>query len=85
MVTDCRLCTKFDMCYTTQDGDKPCMGYEQKKLTNADCIRAMTDEELAEFIANGIPLDVCHDKCGGDVKYQCSDCILEWLKQECES
>ena len=29
-----------------------CKDFEEKKQTNADRIRAMSDEELAEFLAN---------------------------------
>lgn len=53
-------------------------------LTNADRIRSMTDEELAKFIASGIPTDVCKDRCGGDESFQCSECVLDWLKQEAQ-
>ena len=53
-----------------------------KPQTNADRIRAMTDEELAEFIASGFPEDVCKDRCGGDESFQCSECVLDWLKEE---
>ena len=52
------------------------------KQTNADRIRAMSDEELAEFIASGVPKDVCKDRCGGDEGFQCSECVLDWLKEE---
>ena len=45
-----------------------------KSLTNADRIRSMTDEELAEW-ASAITLDEF-----GDKKYW-----LDWLKQEVES
>ena len=47
--------------------------------TNADRIRAMSDEELADFIsACG-----CHDHAI-DCKASCKDCTLEWLKQPAE-
>lgn len=67
-------------------------------MTNSDRIRNMTDEELAamleEYICNQV--NECrlveffdtkaeisyhiHNKCTWDKK--CSDCVLEWLKQE---
>jgi hypothetical protein len=49
------------------------------KMTNADRIRAMSDEELADFIAS---LD-CPDRrreCNGN----CDSCVLEWLKEPVE-
>ena len=51
-------------------------------MTNADHIRSMTDEELAKFIASGVPKDVCRDRCGGDEGFDCSECVLDWLKEE---
>lgn len=55
------------------------MGY-----TNTDRIRAMTDEELAEFITSGVPKDACKGRCGGDESFPCSECVLDWLKEEVE-
>ena len=48
-------------------------------LTNADRIRSMTDEELADVIAEGF----CSgrvDKCNNYKR--CTDCTLDWLKEE---
>lgn len=50
-------------------------------MTNADRIRSMTDEELAEWIGS---LNACVSK---DDEYcykfkNCNDCRLEWLKSE---
>ena len=62
----------------------PAYSTKPKPITNADRIRAMTDEELAEAIKNPcdmglhIPNEWCKKRnCG----YQCS---LDWLKQEGE-
>ena len=54
--------------------------------TNADRIRAMSDEELVEFFDK--KLDVCIDR--GPPKEDCytvggcKKCILEWLRQTAE-
>lgn len=53
-------------------------------MTNADRIRAMTDEELAE---RGAALHCCRpgEKCSGlHSARKCSLCWLNWLKQEVE-
>ena len=60
------------------------------KLTNADRIRSMTDEELAEFFVEAywhvckseedIPIDPETEECMGS----CKQCYLDWLKQEAE-
>lgn len=47
--------------------------------TNADCIRAMSDEELAKFLnVAGCP---CPEK---DCRPTCEVCIEEWLQQPAE-
>ena len=76
MATDCRLCTRFDMCYTTQEGDKPCFAYEPKKLTNGDRIRLMTDEDLAKKISGIEQFALTTDGVWPPEKW------FDWLKQE---
>ena len=69
---------------------EPCKDCVPKKKTNADRIRAMSDEELAEFINFGSP--DCSRHCA-DFKPGCSfscnhnhgnDVILKWLQSEAE-
>ena len=56
-------------------------------MTNADRIRAMTDEELAEFISRieigdfgpQVYGKTFCDMCKG--QYECDDCRLWWLQQ----
>lgn len=50
-----------------------------KAITNADHIRAMSDEELAKFLnVAGCP---CPEK---DCRPTCEVCIEEWLQQPAE-
>lgn len=72
------------MCaYRTEDG--PCT---DKFLTNADRIRAMSDEELAKFIPNWIYTNAC--KCGehyvacNNECEECEKCVADWLRQPAE-
>lgn len=54
-------------------------------MTNAERIRSMTDEELAEFVSSGYYVPHCPtEHCPGDLgKYDgCDVCWLKWLKQE---
>lgn len=60
-----------------------------KKHTNADNIRAMSDEELAELldsVDNGgiraLDVDYPCDEC--TQKTECEDCFKEWLQSEVE-
>lgn len=80
--TDCRY--QENMCKWPCDdcvkGDK----WEERPLTNADKIRAMTDEELAKWFCDKVScgcecLALCKD-CGRDDK-SCSQAWLNWLKQ----
>ena len=59
--------------------------YKPKPLTNADRIRAMTDEELAEFIAYSTSCETCVVRKGGSDECHntnCSTAWLGWMKQE---
>lgn len=61
-----------------------------KPRTNADRIRAMTDEELAEWIGRHMYCEECmfFDGETGTCNYKyrygkgCNGAMLEWLKQE---
>ena len=63
---------------------KQCKGYFAG--TNADKVRAMTDEELAKFIPNWSYTNAC--KCGEvyfvDCNNECEGCVAEWLRQPAE-
>ena len=62
---------------------------QHKPKTNGDVIRAMSDEKLAEFIANEclqISDKICgeckqqdYSRCGG---YVCVEYLIKWLKSE---
>lgn len=58
----------------------------KKPFTNADRIRAMTDEELAQFLDSWEMGDVDYSRTFCDLckwQYDCfNDCLMEWLKQE---
>ena len=61
--------------------------FYNKPITNADRIRAMSDEELAEFIERCEMNDIDYaktfcDLCNG--QYECDQCRLDWLKQPAE-
>ena len=64
--------------------DKECLDYEP--MTNADRIRAMTDEELAELLA---PVLCPYLDCPSELPFEdtttCKDCWLDWLRQEVDN
>ena len=65
-------------------------GMYKPPMTNADRIRAMSDEELAEFISRieigdfgpQVYGKTFCDMCKG--QYECDDCKLWWLQQPAE-
>ena len=56
---------------------------KKKPITNADRIRAMSDEELAEFLCGVFDDDDCNGKyiCGVTIPDYDEYSILDWLKQ----
>ena len=64
-----------------------------RKQTNADRIRAMTDEELAEMLCCADSLGWCKnlpecyrllDTPDGVPEEKCKACLVEWLQQPAE-
>lgn len=63
--------------------------FDQK--TNADHIRSMTDEELADYMSEHSIDDFCYIICGGECKavatfnktpfQRCREIVSDWLKQ----
>lgn len=81
--TDCRY--QENMCKWPCDdcvkGDK----WEKRPLTNADKIRAMTDEELAEYLIVDVECGVAR-RVGRSISNEEINHVLQatlnWLKQE---
>ena len=78
------VCRKFtDDTYISYCVMGPCPG---QKLSNADRIRAMSDEELAKHLSNPCECTVDPEQdgfreCGNDL---CVKYLLEWLQQPAE-
>ena len=74
-------------CIGTKEVD-PCPGYDKCKqykpnyTTNADRIRAMSDEELAELLLDGCCGSKCDDQPQNEFgSVNCFQCRIKWLKQ----
>lgn len=82
---DCKVCCKIceqTLCrYAgTQRGlEVDCRYYmpKQKPQTNADRIRAMSDEELVRWVG----LDSCPKDAVCTLPVNCEKCWLDWLRQ----
>ena len=72
-----------------------CTGHQKPKvITNADRIRAMSDEELASEMNQRSISTICDIVCQGDCKAMatlnktsgevCEEIIMEWLRQPAE-
>ena len=88
-MADCRKCQRFDACYLDNDD---CIGFIPKTITNADRIRAMSDEELAAVFDTCPPnknfkddKNGCYrDIYGSEDEKDCYRCWLDWLRKEAE-
>ncbi len=84
---NCNICKEYQngiVCTFCDDGS------EFERMSKGDKIRAMSDEELAEFL---FKVNAASKHCmteEGDCKWEdypthdkgCKDCFLEWLKSE---
>ena len=77
----CHNCLHWDVCSVRED-DIACGIYKPKEKrnvkpqTNADRIRAMSDEELAKVVSTTCPTKGCPLTA-----WDCTECWLNWLKQ----
>lgn len=79
-MSDCTQCADYEWCAKNEE----CGMFKQKQMTNADRIRAMTDEELAKFFLDCVACDDCPVgivKCKREFA-KCMDAALDWLEQE---
>ena len=84
-MANCIICAEFDDCPWRAEPNAMCSRYRQRKMTNADRIRSMTDEELEDFLDRWGLGDIDYSKtfcslCDG--QFDCHECRLDWLKQE---
>ena len=56
--------------------------HDDWKKTNADRIRSMTDEELAQYMGDVQTWGGCPNHGARNCTENCADCWLDWLKQE---
>ena len=92
----CKNCPAFSKCTVTYRGSacaalRYTYGLEDDPeiKTNADRIRAMSDEELAKLIAENAYTGACNDfgiPHQGQCCHNCERCdaIIKWLKQPAE-
>lgn len=79
----CENCTKYDGCRTGSGLTWPCGAYVPKTITNADHIRAMDDNELADFIDRCEAAGYNDSSVALDKNNNLMD-TLDWLQQPAE-
>lgn len=77
----CDNCKKHDDCSSGSGIVWPCGVYVPKAITNADRLRAMTDEELARFLAE---VEYRRAIDGGGALWLGTENTMEWLQQPVE-
>ena len=82
---ECKTCANFNV------DDRPCKWciggdfYQKKVITNADKIRKLSDEELANFIEDAVcPPELIWKPPYECEKDMCPKCWLAWLQAEVE-
>lgn len=77
----CNKCGKW-IKWLTKDEKRLFAHNNKSKMTNADRIRSMTDEELAMAIMCPAEFTGSDKVC--DFSHDCKDCTLAWLQKESE-
>lgn len=76
-MNECKTCKhEGEICPSVSHYQGVCDGWEPKPVTNADRIRAMSDEELAEFISGKA-------RTFGE-EYEGYMSALDWLREEAQ-
>lgn len=84
-MNNCKYC-KADCALRGEENLKECKGHIP--MSNADRIRAMSDEELAVFLSRDLkePCDYCQLAVfeGACTETLCDDAMMKWLQQPAE-
>lgn len=83
------VCALFGDCVTAFESQK-----KANVRTNADRIRAMSDEEIAEYVCRNSINTLCDIICGGECNaistlkrsgdWACKEIVMKWLQQPAE-
>ena len=83
----CQICT-YAGTPSYKSPCSECKGFSkyeyEKPMTNADKIRAMSDEELSKFLREPFCDKRTHEECTISYCGVCDQCVLDWLQQPAE-
>ena len=78
----CGSCVSHSLCGEPADTALGCVNRMVSTMTNADQIRAMSDEELAQLLVDGCRGSKCEEQPQNEFgSVNCFDCRMKWLKQ----
>ena len=82
-MSNCKLCLA-DCAFSGKDMKKgTCKGYIP--MTNSDRVRAMSDEELAEWMCSLMTAECCDQRCPArDICNLGDNGLVKWMKQPAE-
>lgn len=79
----CHTCKKnAEKCNVWHNCGSDCPKHEAKVITNADRIRSMSDEELAEFLLHFQYCTICDEQLEMYCTEECTKNIVAWLQSE---
>ena len=85
-MADCKTCEFQFFCAMpdfVRNDLKRCKVYQEKKLqSQADRIRAMSDEELAKILFGSCLEVMGREQCNSFHNEGCEKCVVQWLKSE---
>lgn len=85
MIMKCRECPDYAECVKKSNlkiKRKTCKKAKEKYvMTNADLIRAMSDEELAANLVCPNEMGIADIPCDKSDQCNCYKCLLDWLRQ----
>lgn len=75
----------IDCKYVEVNGEKEPSNWKPRPMTNADRIRAMSDEELCKFLGECKFCDICEEGCDNCTYHgDCDKRLMDWLTQPAE-
>ena len=78
-------CSAYPPAHIDREAWEPCGAYVPKIVTNADRIRAMSDEELAEWMCSLMTAECCDQRCPArDICNLGDNGLVKWMKQPAE-
>ena len=81
----CNSCIGRTLCGEPGDGALNCVDRIFSHKTNADRIRAMGDEELAEWLCSLMTAECCDQRCPArDICNLGDNGLVKWMKQPAE-